>query len=78
MTNEEKAVEIRSKLGIYADAYYGAMEMAQWKDEQLEKKIKKIKRDIVLSSDRKGGYEQNRVVEVDWVLRLIDEIMKGE
>jgi hypothetical protein len=34
MTNEEKAVEIRSKLGIYADAYYGAMEMAQWKDEQ--------------------------------------------
>jgi hypothetical protein len=52
--------------------------MAEWKDEQLEKKIKKIKRDIVLSSDRKGGYEQNRVVEVDWVLRLIDEIMKGE
>jgi hypothetical protein len=36
MTNEEKAVEIRSKLGIYADAYYGAMEMAQWKDKQID------------------------------------------
>lgn len=34
MTNEEKAVEIRSKLGIYADAYYGALQMAQWKDKQ--------------------------------------------
>jgi hypothetical protein len=34
MTNDEKAVEIRSKLGIYADAYYGAMAMAEWKDEQ--------------------------------------------
>jgi hypothetical protein len=36
MTNEDKAVEIRYKLGIYADAYYGAMEMAKWKDEQFK------------------------------------------
>ena len=34
--NERKATEIREKLGIYADAYYGALEMAEWKDEQHE------------------------------------------
>lgn len=78
MTNEEKADEICKRHIFDSNHFDCCMEMAQWKDEQLEKKIKKIKRDIVLSSDRKGGYEQNRVVKVDWVLRLIDEIMKGE
>lgn len=34
MTNEEMAREIAAKLGGFQEAYYGAMEMAQWKDEQ--------------------------------------------
>ena len=36
MTNEEKAKQIRAKLGIYADAYYGALQMAEWKVRQLK------------------------------------------
>ena len=43
MTNEEKAREIRSKLGIYADAYYGAMEMAEWKDQQFKEFLTTLK-----------------------------------
>ena len=42
MTNKEKAIEIRDKLGIYADAYYGALEMAEWKDEQMKEALNNI------------------------------------
>lgn len=53
-------------------------EIAQWKDEQFAEKMEEIKSNIIAARDRKGYYETSRKVALDWVLRLIDEIMKGE
>lgn len=60
MTNEEKAIEIRDKLGIYADAYYGALEMAQWKDEQFEKEKQQL-------IDKACKLMQHWILEHDYV-----------
>ena len=49
MTNEEKAKEIASKYERWNQeddesygAYNGAMEMAEWKDEQFENKLREL------------------------------------
>lgn len=85
-TNEEKAKELsywhcneKSCRGLEckncpkAKIDDAVIQMAEWKDEQFETAINKIKVNIIEVRDNKEYYDTNRETKLNWVLRLIDE-----
>ena len=62
MTNKQKAEKINSSISPDYEygAYAGAMKMAEWKDHQFQKYLKKMQKEF--TDDEAGYYVINRII----------------
>lgn len=63
MTNEEKAIEIGGTSSFGHERYKAALEMAQWKEQQLIQKAVAWMRNNINFHDNSGGYERDAKLE---------------